>query len=268
MAENSSFWDHLDALRGVLLRMVATVVPAAVALFCFMPWIFDNLIMAPCRSDFPLYRFFDLIQGMMPSSLGGGDVAGDDFTVSLINTSLAAQFFTHLSLSFQLAFVLTVPMLLYWLWTFVAPALYARERRYASGVFIGGIVLFYLGAAVAYFLVFPLTLRFLAGYQLSADIPNTITLESYIDNFMSMLLVMGLTFEMPLLCWALGRAGIITRSFFARYRRHAIVALVIAAAIITPTSDPFTLLAVFLPLYLLWELSCLLVSRKSQRSEL
>lgn len=251
-----TFWDHLDALRGVLLRMAVTVAVAAIAIFCVLPDIFDKVILAPCHAAFPLYRLFDRLTDMW------GATAGDPaFNLSLINTQLASQFFIHLSLSVQLAVILTFPLLIYLLWQFVSPALYPHERRNASSAFLFGNILFYLGMAVGYYLIFPLTLRFLAGYQLSADIPNTITLDSYMDNFMSILLVMGVTFEIPLVTWILGRLGILYRSFFTRYRRHAIVVLVIAAAVITPTSDPFTLAAVFLPLYLLWELSARLVKK-------
>lgn len=253
-----TFWEHLDALRGVLFRMAVTVTVAAVGLFCLMPRFFDSVILAPCYGSFPLYRLFDRL-----AALGGEQPAEAtaDFSVSLINTQLASQFFIHMSLSFQLAIVLTFPLLIYQLWGFISPALYPSEKRHASSAFIFGNILFYLGMAVAYFLIFPLTLRFLASYQLSEAIPNTITLDSYMDNFLSIIFVMGVTFEIPLLTWILGRLGILTRTFFTRYRRHAIVILVIAAAVITPTSDPFTLAAVFVPLYLLWELSASLLPR-------
>lgn len=253
-----TFWEHLDALRGVLFRMAVTVTVAAVGLFCLMPRFFDSVILAPCYGSFPLYRLFDRLAAL------GGELPTDsaaDFSVSLINTQLASQFFIHMSLSFQLAIVITFPLLIYQLWGFISPALYPSEKRHASSAFIFGNILFYLGMAVAYFLIFPLTLRFLASYQLSEAIPNTITLDSYMDNFLSIIFVMGVTFEIPLLTWILGRLGILTRTFFTRYRRHAIVILVIAAAVITPTSDPFTLAAVFIPLYLLWELSASLLPR-------
>ena len=128
--------------------------------------------------------------------------------------------------------------------------------------------MFFLGVATGYFLVFPLTLRFLADYQLSALIPNQISLDSYMDNFMMLILVMGIVFELPLVAWLLGKAGIVSRGLFNRYRRHAVVALLVAAAVITPTGDPFTLMVVFLPLYLLWELSALtLPSKRSFKKE-
>ncbi len=116
--------------------------------------------------------------------------------------------------------------------------------------------------------MFPLTLRFLADYQLSALIPNQISLDSYMDNFMMLILVMGIVFELPLVAWMLGKAGIVSRGLFNRYRRHAVVALLVAAAVITPTGDPFTLMVVYLPLYLLWELSALtLPSERSFKKE-
>lgn len=121
--------------------------------------------------------------------------------------------------------------------------------------------MFYLGTAVGYFVVFPITLRFLAEYRLSELVPNQISLDSYMDNFFVLILVMGIVFELPLLAWLLGRMGILSRDFFNKFRRHAIVVLLILAAIITPTGDPFTLMIVFLPIYLLWELSTFVVQR-------
>ena len=125
--------------------------------------------------------------------------------------------------------------------------------------FLFGNIMVFAGVAVGYFVVFPLTLRFLAGYQLSEAITNQINLSSYMDTFLMLVLVMGIVFELPLLCWMLSGMGLITRSFFSKYRRYAIVAILVAAAIITPSSDPFTLMVVFLPLYILYEFSALIV---------
>lgn len=257
-----SFWEHLDDLRGVLLRMGATIAVAAVGLFCVMPRLFDRVILAPCNGDFPLYRLFSLI-----ASAGGESMSADDsgWHMDLINTQLTSQFFTHVSASCQLALVITFPILIYQLWTFISPGLYPEERRHSATAFVAGNALFYIGMSAGYFLVFPLTLRFLADYQLSDTITNTITLDSYMDNFTSILAVMGVVFELPVAAWFLGRAGLVDRGIFNRYRRHAIVALTIAAAVITPTSDPFTLTVVFIPLYLLWEASVLVVPGRRKR---
>lgn len=239
-----SFWAHFDVLRSVLFRIAALVIILSVLFFILMPQIFDSVILAPCRGDFALYKLFDAVTG---------SVAGEDFEVSLINTRLASQLSIHLSTSFELALVVGFPIVIYLLWRFVRPGLYPAEREHAVRAFIAGNLMFYLGVAVGYFLVFPLTLRFLATYQLSVMIPNTITIDSYMDNFTMIILVMGLVFELPLLGWLLGKMGLLTRGFFSKYRRHAIVVLLILAALITPTGDPFTLLIVFIPLYLLYE---------------
>lgn len=247
-----SFWAHFDVLRGVLFRIGVVLVGLSVIFFILMPQIFDAVILAPCHGSFPLYRLFDAIVG---------STSGEQFEMSLINTRLASQLSIHLSTSFELALVVGFPIVIYLLWRFVRPGLYPEERRHAVRAFLAGNMMFYLGVAVGYFLIFPLTLRFLATYQLSELIPNTITIDSYMDNFTVIILVMGIVFEMPLLGWMLGKMGLLTRRFFSKYRRHAIVALLILAALITPTGDPFTLFVVFIPLYLLYEATAMTVKR-------
>jgi len=255
-----SFWEHLDDLRGVLIKIAVVLVIAAVALFIWMPDIFDRVILAPCSSDFALYRWIDRLAATIPgmSELGG------DFHVDLINIQLASQLYIHLSTSFWLAVVLTFPIILYLLWTFIAPALYQNERRGVRRAFLFGVVMFYLGVAVGYYMVFPIILRFLADYHVSQLVPNQVSLDSYMDNFLMMVFFMGVVFELPLLCWLLGNIGVLHRDFFSKYRRHAIVALVVLAAIITPTGDLFTLSVVFLPLYILYEASALLVPKGTE----
>ncbi|MCH5247712.1 MAG: twin-arginine translocase subunit TatC [Muribaculaceae bacterium] len=262
-SKDMGFWDHLDALRKVIFKIGATVILAAVLLFIFMRPIMDSVILAPCSGDFCLYRFLDFLNNDSDSawvpSLGS-----EGFNVTLINIELASQFFIHMSLSCWLAFVLVFPVVIYQLWTFVRPGLYPHERRGAVKAFAFGNIMFYAGVATGYFLVFPLTLRFLADYQLSEKIPNTISLSSYMDNFLMIILLMGIVFELPLLAWMLGRMGLLTRRFFSTYRKHAIVFLLIMAAIITPTGDPFTLFMVFLPIYLLWEGSSFIVPKPAE----
>ncbi|MDE6135520.1 MAG: twin-arginine translocase subunit TatC, partial [Muribaculaceae bacterium] len=238
-----TFWDHLDDLRRVVFRVLAVVGILGIGAFIAMPWIFDNVIMAPCSGRFLTYSFFDRIA----AATGFGELATDaGFSVDIVSIELASQLFIHLSASCWVALIVGFPIILYMLWGFVAPALYEHERRGITKAFFFGNVMFYLGVAAGYFLVFPLALRFLADYRLSDAIRPIVSLDSYMDNFFTLLLMMGAVFELPLLAWLLGKMGILTRGFFSRYRRHAIVALLIVAALITPTGDPFTLFIVFI----------------------
>ncbi len=262
--EEMTFWDHLDALRGVLIKAIVVFAAIAAALFAFMPEIFNSVILGPCRPGFPTYRALAKIAALWP---GAFDAPMTDFTVELVNYQLASQFFIHMSMTCWLSLVLSFPVIIYLFWTFIKPGLYPRERRGATSAFLFGVVMFYLGVAVGYFLVFPLTVRFLADYQLSSMVPNVISLDSYTDTFVTIVFLMGVVFELPLLAWLLGRMGLLTRGFFAVYRRHAIVALLILAAVITPTGDPFTLFAVFIPIYLLWEFSATLVPKRAPEDD-
>ncbi len=251
-----SFWGHIDALRKVLLRIAVVVVILTSLFFAFMNDIFDQIILAPCRGNFILYRLFNLITSQ--SSLLP-DFSTEGFHVELINIQLASQFFIHMTTSFWLGIVFSFPIIIYMLWGFIKPALYHGEQRGIKKVFFFGNIMFYIGIAVGYFVVFPVTLRFLAEYQVSQLVPNQISLDSYMDNFLVMIFIMGLIFELPLLAWALSSIGMLNRSFFRKYRRHAIVVLLIFAAVITPTGDPFTLMVVFLPLFILFEISAFFV---------
>ncbi len=254
--QEMSFWDHIDALRSVLVRIIIVLVVATVGLFCLMPTIFDTVILAPCHGDFVLYRLFE----RMTSSVAWlPQFSTADFHVELINIKLASQFFIHMSTSFWLALVLMFPFVLYQLWTFIAPALYPSEKRGVKTAFFIGCLMFFMGVAVGYFIVFPVTLRFLADYHVSLLVPNQISLDSYMDTFLMLIFVMGVIFELPLMSWLLGVLGVLKRGFFRTYRRHAVVVLLVLAAIITPTGDPFTLMVVFLPIYLLFEVSAFLV---------
>ena len=250
--KESGFWEHAEALRKVLLQSVAVIAGLMCIYFAVMPELFDRVILAPCRTGFPLYSLLDDI---------AGESASMHQDIRLVNIQLASQFFIHMTTSMWLGVITAFPVVLYLLWGFISPGLYEHEKRGAGVVLAGGTLMFYLGVAVGYWLVFPLTLRFLAGYQLSTLIPNQISLDSYIDNFMMLVLVMGIVFELPVAAWMLGRLGVLRRGFFHTYRRHAIVALLIFAAVVTPTGDPFTLMVVFLPIYILWEGSALTVPR-------
>lgn len=260
-----SFWDHLDVLRWLIVRVIVAWVVLAVAFFIIMPDFFDKIILAPCYNDFIFYDCLRWIGKTL--HLNDPFFTQDGFEVHLQNINLASQFFVHITTSFLMAVVVTAPYLVYEIWRFVRPALYPNELKGVRKAFSLGTMFFFLGVAVGYFMIFPLALRFLSTYQLSAAIENEISLNSYIDNFMMLVLMMGVAFELPLVTWLLSLLGLVTRSFLREYRRHAFLVIVVFAAIITPTGDPFTLSAVALPLYLLYELSIFMVKEKKDEDE-
>ena len=250
-----SFWDHLEVLRWALFRSACVLAVIMVGTFIAMPHIFDRFILAPTSNDFFTYRWLNAI--------GGGIVKlSPDFDVQIININVASQFMTHISTSISLAAVIAFPYFIWEVWRFIEPALFEDEVKHLKPAFFGGTIMFYIGCAIGYTLVFPFTFRFLVEYNLSPNITNQINLQSYIDNFTMLILVMGIVFEMPLLAWLLSLLGILKKSFLREYKRHAVVVLLISAAIITPSGDPFTLMLVFIPLYVLYELSILVVKDK------
>ena len=246
-----TFWEHLDELRKVLFRSAIVIVALMAGIFMAKDFVFNKVVFAPINSDFALYKLIDKVLVMMDMP------TLPEFKLSLINIDLSAQFFIHISTTFYFALVLSVPFIVYQLWKFVSPALYDNEKRAAKGAFAFAGVLFLLGVLVGYYLIFPLTLRFLGTYQVSLEVANQISLQSYISMFTWLILIMGVVFEMPSLAVILSRIGILTKSFLKKYRRHAFVVMLVLAAFITPSGDPFTLMAVGLPLYGLYELSIL-----------
>ena len=240
--ESMTFWDHLDVLRSSLIKMGVAVVVFAVAAFLMKETLF-SVVLAPRSSDFVTYRLLGV----------------DAFSLHLMNTGLTEQFMIHMRTALYAGLLLASPYILYELFRFVSPGLYQNERRYAVWIVGAAYVMFLVGTLVNYFMVFPLTVRFLGTYQVSPDVANMLTLQSYVDTLLGMSLVMGVVFELPVVCAMLGRMGLINAQLMTGYRRHAIVAILVVAAIITPTTDVFTLFVVALPIYLLYEVSTVIV---------
>ncbi len=259
-----SFWEHLDDLRSVIFRSIFVIIGFMVIIFIGKNFVFDNIILTPLTSEFALYQAINKLFLFFADQTNGklSIPTIEEFSVELINIELASQFFIHIKMSFYLAFVLAVPYILFLLWRFLAPALYTNEKKAIKASFGVGGLLFYLGVGIGYFLVLPLTIKFLGSYQVSEAVPNQISLSSYISMFVRLVLLMGIVFEMPALAAVLSRLGIVTRELLRKYRKYAVVALLILAAVITPSGDAFTLCLVAIPLYLLYELS-ILVCKKS-----
>lgn len=262
--QEMTFWDHLDELRKTIFHCLGVVTFFSIAFYIAMPWLFDSFVMAPCSGKFPVYKIFCHISNLFGINTSFCD---ENYHISIINIRLASQFLVELNTSFIFGFIVGCPFILFEIWKFIKPALYEQERKGFSFAFSFASILFYAGLAVGYFLVFPITLRFLYDYKVSNLVVNQLSLDSYMSTFESMNLIMGIVFELPMLALLLSKIGLLHRSFFKKWRRQAIVALLILAAVITPTGDPFTLTIVALPLYILYEISGLIVKDDTKNPE-
>lgn len=247
-----SFWEHLDVLRTVLIKVSIVTVLFGIAAFLLKEEVFA-IVLAPKNADFITYRVIDELAGKVSGASVGY------FSVQLINTGLAEQFIIHMKTAMCVGVLCASPYIIYQLFRFVSPALYADEKKYAVRVVGGGYIMFVIGVVLTYYMIFPLTFRFLGTYQVCDDVFNLISLNSYISTLVLMSLSMGIVFEIPVLSWLFAKMGLISASFMRRYRKHAIVIILIIAAIITPTSDVFTLSLVALPMIILYEFSIFLI---------
>lgn len=237
-----TFWEHLDVLRGSLIRMIVASVVAALAAFCFKDLLFA-VVLAPADSSFFMFRL----------------LGADDFRLQLVNTGLTEQFMVHMKVALMAGLLCASPYLLYVLFRFISPALYENERRVSVRLTMSAYLMFLIGAAVNYLIIFPLTVRFLGTYQVAASVSNMLTISSYVDTLLMMTIVFGVVFEIPVICWILAHFGMLRAQWMRRFRRHAVVVILIVAAAITPTSDAFSLLLVSLPIWLLYEVSIFIV---------
>lgn len=253
-ANQMTFWEHLDELRSTVLKATALMVVFSIVAFLFKDELFQ-IVLAPKNDDFITYRVFCMYGGIF----GRPDTI--IFEINLINTGLAGQFAIHMKTAMWAGFLCALPYIIYLLFRFIAPALHEKELKYTTYICGWGYLMFVLGVLVNYFLIFPLTFHFLGTYQVSSEVANMISLQSYMDTLILLSLAMGIVFEMPLLSWLLGNMNILSSYMMRRYRRHSYVVILIIAAIITPTSDIFTLLVVSLPMGMLYEIS-ILITRK------
>jgi len=228
-----SFWAHLDELRGVLIRCATAWAVAAVVAFFFKDQLF-GILLHPAQGK-------------------------------LISTELTGQFMTHVQVSFWAGLIVALPYIIWQLYLFVQPAI--GELKHTKWLIcLSAMSLFFAGVLLNYFLIFPFAYQFLVTYQVQNNVENMITLTSYMGTFLTLSLMMGILFELPLVAWALAKMGLLQASILQRYRKHAIVFIVILAAVITPTGDAFTLLLVSVPVYLLYELSIGIVARVNRKN--
>lgn len=247
--DEMTFGGHLEVLRQMLLRILMVAGVFAVVVFCCKDTTW-SLLLAPSEYDFCTYR---AIESLMHAA-GFGDFRFEEYHVTLITTELSAQFMMHITTSLYLGMLCASPFILYELFRFISPALYENEHRYSVRTAVVIYVLFILGVLMTYYVLFPISFRFLGTYSVAERVSSTITLDSYVETFTSLTLMMGVVFQLPVIAFALSKMGVVTSSLLSEYRKHAFVLILIVAAVITPP-DIMTLIVVTIPLYLLFELS-------------
>lgn len=255
-----SIGSHLEVLRQAIIRVLLVVGALAIVVFCFKDITFQ-LLLAPKDSGFVTFRAIEQLSDWL-ATITGADCSFrfEPYQLSLISTELSAQFMTHLTTSLGLGALLASPYILFEVFRFIAPALYANERKHSFSIAACCYLQFVLGVLMTYFILAPISFRFLGTYQVDPSVQNQITLDSYISTFTSLTFAMGLVFQLPVVSWLLARLGLLSATVMQQYRRHAIVLIMVVAAIITPP-DIFTLLLVALPLYLLYELCIVIVAK-------
>lgn len=244
-----TFGGHLEVFRRMLFRILGVVGAIAVVVFCFKDktW---HFLLAPSEWDFVTYRWIErCIRGV-----GFGDFVFTEYHVELIATDLSSQFMTHITTAIYLGLLGASPYVLYELFRFISPALYENERRYSVLVVVIVYALFLIGVLMSYYVLFPISFRFLGTYSVAERVHSTITLDSYVSTFTTLTLVMGAVFQLPVIAFALAKMGLISSSVLSCYCRHAFLVIMFVAAVITPP-DIMTLILVTIPLYLLYEMS-------------
>lgn len=248
--QEMSFIDHLEALRWHIIRSAIAIVVFTLAAFLAKDFLFHDLILGPSRGDFWTYRAFcSFGQWINAESLCIGEP-----TFDLQNRQMSGQLTMHISTSFVVGLALAFPYTFWEIWRFVKPGLYPHEQANSRGAVFFVSVLFIVGLLFGYYIAAPLSINFLASYQLDATIENQIDLQSYISTLTTMSLSCAFVFELPMIVFFLAKAGLITPEIMRLYRKHAIVVILIVAAVITPP-DISAQIIVTIPIVLLYELS-------------
>lgn len=255
-----TFGGHLEVLRRMLFRIIIVVFIIAGFVFYFKDKTFEFLF-APSNWNFVTYRYIEKFMHLFGSSF-----SFNEFHVNLIATELSSQFMTHITTALYFGLLGASPYVLIELFRFITPALYENEKKYSVRVAITIYLLFVVGVLMSYFILFPISFRFLGTYSVSSLVESNITLKSYISTFTTLTLVMGLVFQLPVIAFFLGKVGVVTSKMLKHYRKYALIVIMLVAAIITPP-DIMTLILVTIPLYLLYEVSRVLIKRIEKKKK-
>jgi len=257
-----SFIDHLEDLRWHVIRSVLAIVIGAIVVFIFIREIVDDVIFAPTRADFISARWLCTLGHKIHI---GDTLCFPEVNAKFLETQMTGQFISSFTLAFVGGFIIAFPYVFWEFWKFVRPALSASEMKKTRGVIFWVSILFFTGVLFGYYILTPFMVNFYFNYKLSEQIVIMPSFSDYLENLIYTTVGIGVLFQMPLLVMVLARIGIVTGKFLKKYRRHAFVIILIAAAIITPSTDPFSLTIVTIPLYLLYEASIIIATRINKR---
>ena len=261
--KDMTFWDHLDVLRGSVIRSVIAVFVCGITAFIFKKIIFDYVILAPKNNDFITYRILCKLGKMLSTD----SFCFDTSSINLININLAGQFVSHMMISLIAGLIVASPYVVWELWRFIKPGLTENEKKNTRGAVLIISMLFITGVLFSYYIVVPLMINFLGNYQVSEAVVNQISLTSYTGSVTTMTLIMGLIFEFPIVVIFLTKIGILSPSVLKKYRKHTFVIILITSGLITPSPDVFSQLIVSIPLYALYEISLSISARMYRKRE-
>jgi sec-independent protein translocase protein TatC len=259
-----SFIDHLEVLRGTIVRSVSSILIAAIVIFIYRDWIMDNIITGPLNSDFITYKAFCNLSHWLHL---GDSLCMPPVKTQLQSTTFGGQFLSAISMAMVGGVIVAFPFVFWQVWLFIRPALKENELKNTRFMIFWVSFFFFFGAAFGFFVLGPFTFNFLASFQLGTkNIITTIpTFADYLDNLTNLILGCGIAFELPVIVFLLTKIGLVTPKFLSTTRKYAVVVILIIAAFITPSPDWYSQTIVFIPLYSLFEFS-IIVSRWAYKS--
>ncbi len=261
---NMSFLDHLEDLRWHLIRICVAIVLCGIVAFLFKGFIFDVLIFGPKEMSFPTYKWLCNMSQFI--GIEGSTFCADRFPFDIQNRTMGGQFSAHIWTSITAGFIVAFPYVIYQLWKFISPGMKKKERNHSRGFIIVSSILFFIGVLFGYYIVVPLSINFLGTYIVSDQVMNDIDISSYISLLRASVLASGLIFELPIIMYFLTKVGLVTPQILKKYRKFALVIVLVLSAVITPP-DIASQIIVAIPVLILYEIS-IFISKfvvKSQR---
>jgi len=255
-----SFLDHLEELRWHLIRSLAAVIVFTIVAFLSARWIFENIVFAPARPDFPTFKALCKLGNLLHYE----GLCITDIPFQVQSRNMTGQFTMHIMASFILGFMIAFPYVAWEIWRFIKPGLQIKERKYSRGAVAAISILFFFGVMFGFYVIAPWMVYFLANYSISDMVVNEFDITSYVSTVVLLVFGSGLLFQLPVVIYFLTKIGIVTPKFLRTYRKHSIIIILIVAAIVTPP-DPLSQMLISIPLYLLFEISILISSSVAKR---